>query len=436
MKKTITIFIAIIILLNIPLRVNASSVTIPYNPGINPSVLSESELTSWLFSLYGVRSHNTTLLDNTNYLSLVEAEMKKLDPDFDINEFKNEVYTGYVAEPYKVTIPRNKFIQLGEAIGSTFALASAINVKVQVPDGEGAYNADYTIDRLNDNFLLNYNGLKSYTMFTNIFVNYANRINSIHAFNTSYATYNSTTIVFSLDNDWTINNNIATFQSDWLLFVCNVENGGITGTSLVPRSKYDTLALPQDGIIEIGKSNTIDGIVSINPDFTQALIDGAYALITPYTMDITSEDVTVAIPNNVAGILEGITAGTISGEQAIADSRAIPVDITDPQAIASAQQAVGSSVPEFQTIGLADLFPFCIPFDIVNFLRAFTADPQAPEFDIKLPNGKTIDGKIQYDTYHVSFAQFNWIAEIVRSMEVVAFCVMLALATRNRMVRS
>lgn len=426
----------------LPIKVNATA--IPYNPGISPSIMSEAEFTSWLFTLFGIRSHNTKYITDTDYLNQIQEELTREGVDVDINQLRSDLYTNYTTHQYKVVIPKNKFTQLGEAIGSTFALASAINVKVTVPDGEGAYNSDYTIEKLHENFLLNYEGLKSYNMFTNIFVSYANRINSIYAFNTKYSGYDSTTIVFALDQGWTLTNNgnvsydTATFESDWLLFTCNIQSGGIVGTSLQPKSKWDTLTVPKDGTIEIGKSNTIDGIVSINPDFTQALIDGAYSLVTPYTTDVTADSIEVAIPNDVSEILEGVTEGTISTTQAIEESKAVPVDTTSSAAVAGAIAAVTPLVKptEFQTYGLADLFPFCIPFDLINFFRAFNATPKTPEFDIKLPNGQKINEEMQYTTYHVDLHDFDGVADIVRKIECVAFCVLLCSITRQKMIRS
>lgn len=438
-KYMILIIFYIIVLLK-PLKVEASAPALPINPGISPTIVSESEFTSWLFSLFGVRSHNTTLLDNTEYLSLVEQEMKKLDSTFDINEFKSQVFNGYVARPYKVTIPKSKFVNLGKAIGSTFALANALNVKVIVPDGEGYYNSDYTIDvlnNINNSSQYNYNGLKSYTMFTDIFSTYANRISTIYAYKYDFTTYNSTYIIFALDSDWTINNTIATFNSEWLLFVCNLDDGGITGASIQPKSKYDTLEIPQDGIIEIGKSNYIDGIVSIDPAFVQPLINGVYGLITPYTMDITAENVVIPIPKNIPDILDRVTAGEISATEAIEEAQTVPVDTTDEQAIEAAQAIVFSPSPEFQTYGLGDLFPFCIPFDIYHILTSFIDPPKIPEFDIKLPDGgHDQQGNVTFYTQHVSFEQFNDIASLARALELVIFGIGLAVITRSFIMRA
>lgn len=422
----------------LPIKVNASA--IPYNPGISPSIMSEAEFTSWLFTLFGIRSHNTRYITDTDYLNQLQEELTRQGVDIDINQLEKELYSSYTSHYYKVIIPKNKFTQLGEAIGSTFALASAINVKVTVPDGEGSYNADYTIKELNEQFGNVYNGVQSYTpTFNDMFTNYGNRIASIHAFKYSLGNeYLVTNLVIALDEDWTVENNEAHFQSDWLLMSVTTRGTECVGYSYALKSKWDTLALPQEGIIEIGKSNYIDGIVSINPDFTQALIDGAYSLVTPYTTDVTADSIEVAIPNDVTGILEGVTEGTISTTQAIEESKAVPVDTTSSAAVAGAIAAITPlTMPtEFQTYGLADLFPFCIPFDLINFFRAFNATPKTPEFDIKLPNGQKINGEMQYTTYHVDLHDFDGVADIVRKIECVAFCVLLCSITRQKMIRS
>ena len=64
MKKLIIVLITISVLL-IPINVKASAPALPINPGISPSIMSEAEFATWLFTLFGVRSHNTTnILDN------------------------------------------------------------------------------------------------------------------------------------------------------------------------------------------------------------------------------------------------------------------------------------------------------------------------------------------------------------------------------------
>lgn len=439
MKKLIILLITMTVLL-MPIRVYASAPAIPINPGINPTLMNESEFASWLFTMFGIRSHNTTNINNTNYINQLQEELTKQGVELNIQDVINELYEGYTTTQYKVVIPKEKFTKIGQAIGAQFALANAINVQVSVPEGEGNYNADYTIKELNEKFGNVYNGVQAYTpTFNEMFTNYGNRIASIHAFKYSLGTeYIVTNIIISLDDEWTVENNVAHFNSDWLLMSVTTRATECVGFSYAPKTKWDTLDLPQDGIIEIGKSNYIDGTVSINPDFVQSLIDGAYTLVTPYTTDVTADTIEVAIPNNVDTILVGVTAGTISATQAIEESKAIPVDVTSSAAVAGAIAAVTPLVKptEFQTYGLADLFPFCIPFDLINFFRAFNATPKTPEFDIKLPNGQKINGAMQYTTFHVDLHDFDGVADIVRKFECVAFCVLLCAITREKMIRS
>lgn len=437
-KFMILIIFVITILLK-PLNVEASSTALPINPGISPSIVSQSEFMTWLLSLYGIRSNNTRLIDNTNFMELVEREIQNGNYDINIDELKNELYTGYVYSPYKVTIPRSKFIKLGQILGSIFSLANGVNVQVMVPDGEGTFNADYTINVLNNEFGESYNNVQSYTpVFNEIFTNYSNRIESIHAFKYSIGEpYIVTNIIFCLDYDWTIENNVAHFQSDWILFSCTTRGVDTVGYGMANKSDIDTLDLPQDGIIEIGKSNFMDGTVSINPDFTQQLINGAYSLITPYTMDITSEDVVIPVPKDIPTILENVSTGEISTTQAIEEAQSVPVDTTDTQAIAQAQTLVFSPSPEFQTYGLGDIFPFCIPFDIYHILISFVDPPKTPEFDIQLPDGgHDREGNITFYTQHVSFEQFDNIASLARTLELVIFGIGLAVITRSFIMRA
>lgn len=439
MKKLLIVLITITVLL-VPIKAEASAPAIPYNPGISPSILSESEFTSWLLTLFGVRSHDTKWITNTDYINKLDEELRNQGVELDMEQIQNELYSSYLTNQYKVVIPKNRFRQLGEAIGSTFALASAINVQVTVPDGQGSYNANYTINVLNEEFGSVYNGVQSYTpTFDELFANFGSRIASIHAFKYSLGTdYLITNLIFALDEDWSIENNEAHFQSDWLLYSITTSGTECVGYGYAPKTKWDTLSLPSEGIIEIGKSNYIDGIVSINPDFTQALIDGVYSLVTPYTTDVEADTIEVAIPNNVGAILDGVTAGTISSTQAIEESKAIPIDTTSSAAVAGAIAAVTPlTLPtEYQTVGLSQFFPFCLPFDLIDFFRAFNATPKTPEFDIKLPTTQKVNGEIQYLEYHVDLHDFDGIADIVRKIETVAFCVLLCVFTRSRMIRS
>ena len=75
---------------------------------------------------------------------------------------------------------------------------------------------------------------------------------------------------------------------------------------------------------------------------------------------------------------------------------------------------------------LSNLFPFCIPRDLSNILGMFQGDPKAPEFDWVFLNA---DGS--EITQHFDLADFEPVAKVVRSGEVVLFAVGLAMVTRK-----
>lgn len=80
--------------------------------------------------------------------------------------------------------------------------------------------------------------------------------------------------------------------------------------------------------------------------------------------------------------------------------------------------------------GLDDIFPFCIPFDLYHMLEALAADPVAPYFEWRFYVPRIIDYTIVID-----LSGFNTVAQILRIMETLLFCVGLAFETR-KLIRS
>ena len=78
------------------------------------------------------------------------------------------------------------------------------------------------------------------------------------------------------------------------------------------------------------------------------------------------------------------------------------------------------------TLDLKQYFPFCIPFDLYAFFTCLNAEPVAPviEWLIPLPGGKTYPFEIDLST-------FDSVAQILRRMQLLLFCVGLAFKTRD-----
>lgn len=97
--------------------------------------------------------------------------------------------------------------------------------------------------------------------------------------------------------------------------------------------------------------------------------------------------------------------------------------------VPSADTPSSSSTP-YTFSGLEKLFPFCIPFDIYNFINLLDAEPVPPSFKWKF-----IVYKKKYEI-SIDLKEWNSVAEILRNMELICFCVGLALITRSRMIKS
>lgn len=78
---------------------------------------------------------------------------------------------------------------------------------------------------------------------------------------------------------------------------------------------------------------------------------------------------------------------------------------------------------------LKELFPFCIPFDLIHALKVLSAEPETPYFEIPL-SIHTFGIDIDY-TFVFDFEQFNAIAKALRTVETLGFIVLLIWVTRD-----
>ena len=132
--------------------------------------------------------------------------------------------------------------------------------------------------------------------------------------------------------------------------------------------------------------------------------------------EITVDGVTATdIEGIIQGAVDQILAGTAAIAGEVAQAQDVPVE---PEVPAASEYAVP---------GLETIFPFCIPFDIYAFCSALNADPVAPSFEWRMqyaPLG------LDY-TFEIDLSAFDGVAQILRTMELLAFCVGLAFWTRH-----
>lgn len=75
---------------------------------------------------------------------------------------------------------------------------------------------------------------------------------------------------------------------------------------------------------------------------------------------------------------------------------------------------------------LKNVFPFCIPFDLIDCFRLFNAEPETPRVEVPLHFGIV---EKEY-TFVIDLKDFDGVAEICRSMFLILYIVGLVMATR------
>ena len=92
------------------------------------------------------------------------------------------------------------------------------------------------------------------------------------------------------------------------------------------------------------------------------------------------------------------------------------------------------------TADLKDVFPFCIPFDLIHLFEVFDAEPEAPVFeipiDLQVDNPFTGASIVSYkDTIKIDLSDYEEPIKVIRIFEVIFFLIGLMLITRSHMIK-
>lgn len=138
---------------------------------------------------------------------------------------------------------------------------------------------------------------------------------------------------------------------------------------------------------------------------------------------VDSVDDSLVIPQEAYDELSLAIQDTVA--KAVAE--AVPLAVEQSMAIAVAPPVAGEieMQGDYTVGGLASVFPFCIPFDLVNMMRSLMAGRRAPRIELPF----VIPNLVNY-TMVIDLAQFDSVATILRGMEFLAFAVGLAMVTR------
>lgn len=92
------------------------------------------------------------------------------------------------------------------------------------------------------------------------------------------------------------------------------------------------------------------------------------------------------------------------------------------------------------TADLKDVFPFCIPFDLIHLFEVFDAEPEAPVFeipiDLQVDNPFTGASIVSCkDTIKIDLSDYEEPIKVIRVFEVIFFLIGLMLITRSHMIK-
>lgn len=441
MKKIIIIIITIVMITILPLKVNATALPV----GIDPTMMELGEFTSWVMLLFGVHDNNSNSNDmfyDTDFIDSLNNSGWTIR-DKSPKQVLQEMYQSYLNNRYKVEITQEQFSAFASAISEAFQGQATKAIRIYSESSIGEYTKQYVEGELNNVA----NGLSTISIERawNDYWNSVIDIKSIYSVITQYTEYDDYNFYhiyiycFEEDAEPIINqDNSITYTGRMRLFDCFLYQRFVGNTNTtVGYADYPsgTTASTTNTPIYINKDMSSAGLAFIDAGIRTILETGDATLVTPYT-DVGTNDIAIPVPNSTTmdDLVSGVKIGTKTITQAIEASQSQVVDASDSQAMENAISATASSVPDYQTYALSELFPFCIPFDFVRILGSFSDTPKTPEFDIKLPTYK--DGELAYLEFHISLEQFNGVAQVCRTLELIGFCIGLCLITRNIMIRS
>lgn len=144
-----------------------------------------------------------------------------------------------------------------------------------------------------------------------------------------------------------------------------------------------------------------------------------------------SQDLYLGNPAIGAGMTADQVVDAIN-DVVVADEGALDVEV-GREGITDQPVVPPVSTPEYSVVGLDEIFPFCIPFDLYDFFSVLAAEPEAPyfEWDMDLPAELGGEYTVVIDLDNTTF---NTLARLLRTMELLLFCVGLAFVTR-RLIR-
>lgn len=227
-------------------------------------------------------------------------------------------------------------------------------------------------------------------------INYVSVLNHKHAYQNLYSS-SDLTGTYKLDiSSGTWYCNIPKGEEFILRYQINIPSDLSAGTYEIPE-------LPV--INEISSPASLSAEKPAEVHYPDVAEDGSQVY------EVTYEGVTAT---DIEGIIQGAVDRILAGTASIVGS------------VEQAGTVVNPGIDPYK-VGLSSVFPFCIPFDVYNMVTMFVAEPEAPhaEWTFSLPWSNQ-DYSVGWD-----LSDFDGVAQVCRSMELVLFVVGLAAITHK-----
>lgn len=189
---------------------------------------------------------------------------------------------------------------------------------------------------------------------------------------------------------------------------------------------------PLDNVI--GRDNSLDNVDVVGVGSKAGATD------IPVNLDDLMERV-----GSIEGMVTALKEGLLTGDDVRDIVGVLPVDLVNETTIAEDEDrvipitdipsapVVDTTPAEGYTLSLKSLFPFCLPFDLIDFINVLSAPAKAPHFTwpIKYKAGS----QWKEYTIDIDLSKFDTVASLLRDMECLAFIVGLIMVTRSHMIR-
>lgn len=299
---------------------------------------------------------------------------------------------------------------------SFFASYSSDIQKIRIIAFSKAYNFQFDIfengvKKVNTSVgSVNFNGIYGVQLSYESFI-----FDTYQALNVPFISGNFIDVLTSLNGNFDIVNSsdddVDSFVSDTMVdtTVYNPEQG----KSNVIDTGFDLDALAE----ALGRSGTIS--IENYLDMLQRALNGV-------------ESNTIAINDALTGVLENVSVGVYNpvGEATVSKERDEDLPLVFTPVLDLEVNPSGGDAEEALkglAFDLTDIFPFCIPFDLFALVSKFDVEPVTPQINVSLPLpgvGTTLD-------LDLDLSPFDTVAAVLRTMELIAFVVGLAMVTRH-----